>query len=160
MLLSSPFLLHGVDVEALAWRVIAADRRLDLRHHQREELAGYLIAEIWRLSLRFEPGRGSFAGFAHSTARLRVTDWLRAEFGRTIWKFSEHSYERERPGVVSLDSMATDERDRVDRTLTAREGDPAGDRDPDLRGLEADRDRTRALDYGLLGLDPPRRAAG
>jgi hypothetical protein len=60
------------------------------------------------------------------------------------------------PVFVSLDGNAFDlYSDRVDRTLAERTGDPAADSDSDWRRLIDERDRHRARDLELLGLEPP-----
>lgn len=160
-LLSARFSLHDVDdVEALAWKVIGADRRLHLAQHQCDELCTYLVSEIWRLSLRYEPGRGNvtFASFAYRTASLRVTDWLRLEFGRSRWQWADSSYERERPELVSLDADDP-EHGGVGAPLSAGSVDDGAPRLADeLRGLEA-RARRPGGRNDYLDCPPPRRAA-
>ena len=153
-LLNGRLQLHDLrDTEALAWSAIRA-HRLHLNPGERESLAAYLIAEVWRASLRYDPSRGSFATLAGTIAHRRVVDWLRLEFGRSSWQFHDHSYERERPVVVSLD---TDE-GRLAATLAKRESDREADRDPLFDGVLDEGDRATAWDYELLGLEAPRRA--
>jgi hypothetical protein len=105
-LLNGKLSLHDIkDVEALC-QDIANRAGLELQYHQRESLLTYLIEECWRLSGRYEEGRGSttsFAGWATTNLRLRVTDWARIEFGRTTWAFKDRTYERAQPIVLSLD---------------------------------------------------------
>ena len=156
-LLSRPFALFDVrDVEGLALKAINDGQRVELRPHQRDDLCAYLIGEIWALSLRFDPARGSFAAFAYHTARLRKIDWLRKEHGRTRWQFAGRTYERERPLLVSLDGP---DRHQLDDALATGGGDPASDSDQDLGGVVGARDSARARDDETLGLRPPRRAA-
>jgi hypothetical protein len=73
-LLSGKLALHDCeDVEALAQSVISR-AALDLRPHQHEDLLAFLLGECWRLSLKYEQGKGSttsFVGWATTNLRLR-----------------------------------------------------------------------------------------
>jgi hypothetical protein len=112
-LLRSRYSLLGIeDVERFCARVIEKSG-LALRHEQRDDALAFLISTCWEISTRYEAGRGStasFAGFAATTLRLRLVDWQRKEFGRTRWQFDGHTYERERPALVSLDDDSGDGR--------------------------------------------------
>jgi DNA-directed RNA polymerase specialized sigma24 family protein len=150
-LLSRPLPLYDVrDVEALCTSIVQRSR-LSLDHHDREDLTAYLIVACWELSLRYEPGPTSFSTWATTTLRLRTIDWNRKRNGRTRWQFSGHTYEREQPRLVALDS-------ELAGALPARAGDPALDSDPDLGGILDAGDRQEARDYLALGLEPPQRA--
>jgi hypothetical protein len=64
---------------------------------------------------------------------------------------TRHTYERERPQLVSLD--ADDSlRDRLDESLAARSGDPAADSSADLEWLLEDGDREAARDFAEMRL--------
>jgi hypothetical protein len=142
-------------VEALCGSVIHKSG-LELSHHDEQDLLAYLLAECWRLSLRYEPARGStrsFAGWATTNLRLAVIEWQRKRFGRKTWKFKSHTYTRERPHLVPLDDAG------LETVESERAGDPAEGCGPPLDGLYADGDRERARDYFHLGLEPPERAA-
>jgi hypothetical protein len=144
-------LLDVEDTERLVNHVIVRSG-LALRPHQHDELATFLIAECWKLSLRFERGRGStttFAGWAATNLRLRVVDWLRHEFGSS-------RLVHQRPEFLSLDDP---DRDHLGSALGARDGDPAASCDPDLERLDAARNRERARDYETLGLGSNGRTA-
>jgi DNA-directed RNA polymerase specialized sigma24 family protein len=146
--LTSRLPLHDVrDAVALCGNVIARSR-LTLSPDEHDDLLTYLVETAWKLSLRYEQGRGStttFAGWATTILRMRIVDWQREKYGRGY-----------RPHFVSLDDP---EHDRVGASLEAGDGDPADSGDPALGGLLADRDRERARDYAELGLAPPRRVA-
>jgi DNA-directed RNA polymerase specialized sigma24 family protein len=151
----SLFDLH--DVERLVGSVISGNKRLHLNPQQYESLTTYVIEEVWRCSLRYDPGRGTaFTTFAYETASRRVLDWLRLEFGRNKWQFADRTIERTQPELVSLDGI---ESDRLDAAVAAGAGDPADDWSPGLEGLLECGDRQYARDLELLGLEPPRRAA-
>jgi hypothetical protein len=138
------------------WEIVHRSR-LELNHQDREELAAFLVAECWHLSVRYRRGTGSttsFAGWATTTLRLRVVDWRRARFGRTRWQFSGRAHEREQPQLVSLDDP---DHDQFRAALGTRAGDPAADRSPDLARLLGTGGGARARDLKTLGLSPPRR---
>jgi hypothetical protein len=141
------------DVEALCVSIVQRSS-LELSHHEREDLTTYLIETCWSLSLRFEPGGITFSTWAGNTLKLRLVDWQRSRKGRTKWAFANgSSYVRTRPEYVSFD--ADDSlRDRVEAAQSERKGDPEDDRDPDLGGLLADRDSSRARDLSEMGLEP------
>jgi DNA-directed RNA polymerase specialized sigma24 family protein len=136
-LLGRTWRLHDVeDVEALACKALDDTLRKGgayLRPDQRDDCLAFLLATAWELSERWEPGRGgvSFATYCYRTLRLRVVDWHRQEYGRTRWKFAHGTHVRDRPDVLSLDADHPG-RDRLDASLSSREGDLADDRSPDL----------------------------
>jgi hypothetical protein len=144
VLLASKWKLHDCDdVEALAQSIVSKSG-LQLRHDQRESLVTYLVEETWKLSLRYEPERGStssFTGWASKQLPLRCIDWIRLERGRTKWQFSGSTYERERPQLVSLDADDS-VRDLLESALTTGPGDPAADCDEICARLFTERDRT------------------
>jgi hypothetical protein len=111
----------------------SSSARLKLSLHDGEELHAYLIAECWRLSLRYDGSQGSrFSVWARQTLSLRLVDWQRARWGRTRWTFSDgHVHERERPQPISLDANDP-ERDRLDAALGR------GGVDGDASGFAAD----------------------
>ncbi len=158
MPLSAPLAVHDVrDLGRLVTSVISSSR-VDLTWTEREDLDAYLLATAWELSTRYEPGGSvSFSTWATTTLKLRTIDFVRKERGRTRWAFAGgRVHERERPTFVSLDA---EHGDRLDAALAARGGDPADDCDPDLAGVLADGDRTRAGDLAALGIPPARRAS-
>jgi hypothetical protein len=83
--LGSAFPLHDVrNVEALCERVIQRSR-LNLSYHDHEDLLAYLVEVCWRLSTKYEHGRGStnsFAGWATYILRLRLIEWQREKYRR------------------------------------------------------------------------------
>jgi hypothetical protein len=146
-------LFDAEDVEALCSRALDDSLRSSssfLRPHEREDALAFLVSEIWRLSLRFEPARGgSFERLAYRTARSRYVDWLRQRYGRTRWQFSDQVYERERAEPVELDLDGAG-RDRLDDALGGWAGDNAADRAALVDGLLAGRDRQFARDADTL----------
>jgi hypothetical protein len=135
-LLNAKYSLLGIaDVEAFTARIVERSG-LRLSPEDREELHVYLIEEAWLLSERYRPGGVSFSTVAGTTLRLRVVDWKRARWGRTRWAFSGHTYERERPQLVSLDADDP-EHDRVGTTLSGGSLDDGASRLADeLRALD------------------------
>ena len=156
-MLTGTLSLHEIDdVEAFTLAIVQRSR-LELSHHDREDLVAYLLTECWRLSLRFEPGGISFSTYAGTTLRGRLVDWQRKRFGRTRYVFSDRVLERKLPELVSLDADDSNG-DPLGDNLGTRAGDPAADRDPDFERLLRTGSGTRARDYEALGLKPPRRA--
>jgi DNA-directed RNA polymerase specialized sigma24 family protein len=104
-LLQRPLALHDVrDCEALCTHVIQRSR-LNLSHHDSEDLLAYLISEAWLLSERYEPGGITFSTWATTTLRVRAYDWLRSRRGRTRWQFHDRVYARPQPVLVSFDEL-------------------------------------------------------
>ena len=161
--LSRPFALHDIrDSEAFAARIIQRSR-LELSYYDHEDLLAYLVETAWELSLRYRRGNPDFPArfsvYATNILRRRVVDWQRQRDGRTRWQFAGgRTYERPRPQFQSLDADDGD-RDRLERALGPRAGDPADDCGPDLGRVVGERRRSRAQDYAALGLEPPGRAA-
>lgn len=96
------------DVERLCVRVLANwERRTQttLNASDREDAVAYLVATAWEIAeFHFDPLRGvRFESHLQSILSFRVTDWLRADEGRTRWQFATHEYVRERPVILSLD---------------------------------------------------------
>jgi hypothetical protein len=100
--------LHDVDDAAAFVASIVTRSNLRLSYHDAEDLHQFLLAEAWKLSLRYKPGRLSFSTLAGTTLRLRVVDWTRQRNGRTVWKFADHTHKRERPQLLSLDDPEQD----------------------------------------------------
>jgi DNA-directed RNA polymerase specialized sigma24 family protein len=149
-MLSRTLPLHDVaDAEALASYVVSTSG-LELSFHEREDLTAHLISTAWELSLRYEPGGLSFSTWCTTTLKLRTVDWLRSRHGRTTWKHSTHTHERQRPEIVSFETSPAE---LVD-ALTSGDGDPANDCDPDLGRLLDTRSSTRTRDLETLGLRP------
>jgi hypothetical protein len=147
--------LHDVDDAAKFVASIATRSGLKLSYHDREDLDQFLLVACWKLSLSYTPGGIPFSAWAVAALRLRVVDWQRQRFGRTVWQFSGRSYERKRPQLVSLDDP---DHDRLGDAQPAGTSDPATGSDEACGGLLRDGDRARAWDYEALGLEPPRRA--
>jgi len=97
--------LHDIDdVEAFSAYLIDRQRRGGYTGHNYEDLLSWFIESTWELSLRYDPERGSsFRNFCAS--KLRVASWERVHFGRTVWKFRTHVYERPRPTFVPYDNQ-------------------------------------------------------
>jgi hypothetical protein len=159
-LLSRPWTLHDVgDVERLCTSIVRRSK-LRLSRDEEEDLTVYLIETCWELSLRYQPGTGSttsFLGWATTNLRLRAIDWRRSRYGRTTWRFANHTYERPRPLLLSLDELDPGH-DRMGQPLGAGPGDPASDSTTAFAGLHPAGDRQRARDLETLGLTPRRRA--
>ena len=68
----------------------------------------------------------------------RCADWLRAERGRARWKWSDHSYERERPVALSFDAPAGADGRTLADVVADRRGDPEADRGPAFGGWSKD----------------------
>jgi hypothetical protein len=165
-LLGGTLELHGVDVEHVASKELRRTlHKLGgfLDEHEREDALAYVISEVWRASLDFDPARGSFDARANFVASRRLADWFRKRHGRSRWVWSSHTYERERPALVSLElpvgNSPSGERVRLGDTLGEVGGDPAADRSPDVSRLLGGRDRQRARDLETLGFDTARRVA-
>ena len=160
-LLNSKLFLHGVDCEELATEVAHAWAARNrgagsyLSESRREDLVAYLISEVWRVSVNYDPERSQrFRSYARSILYFRCTDWLRRDEGRTVWKFAGSTHERERPKLVPLD-----------------DGDPMGlphlnpesggreDRLSDVPGMEDHGDRTADRDNDLIRAAAHHRAA-
>jgi hypothetical protein len=115
-LLSQRWSLWDVgDVEALCWSIVKR-YRLELNHHEREDLVTYLIETCWSLSVRYEPGGITFCTYATNNLKLRVVDWERQRFGRRTWKFKNAVYERPQVELVSLDADESF-RDRLESSV-------------------------------------------
>jgi uncharacterized protein YfaT (DUF1175 family) len=101
-MLNSVLSLHDIeDVERFCGYLIDRQSRGAYRGQLAEELLAWFIGECWRLSLRFDPERGSsFANFCASS--VRVASWERLHFGRTRWVSKAGVYERKRPTFVPL----------------------------------------------------------
>ena len=144
-----PLALWNVDdASAFCWAIVKRTG-LGLDHYDAEDLHQYLFVELWRLSLRFQPGGPDFDGWAARILKLRVTDWTRQRNGRTRWAFKGHVHERTRPKFVSLDSGLGD-------AEPSRSGDPEDDCASDLQRVLRSGSSTRARDYAALGIRPPR----
>lgn len=136
------------DVEQFVNTIIQR-ARLDLNHHDREDLAAFLIETTWELSLRYQPGGITFSTWAGNTLRLRIVDHTRNREGRTKWTFSTHTYQRERPQVVSLDT-------ELASTIATPHRDNPTNRTPDLARLL----RTRGSDEAWNNHSHPKTMQG
>ena len=159
-LLAGVWSVHDVDdVEKLLRRAINRSGHASrLRPHETDDLLSFLFEVAWRESLRFDAGRGSvsFGTLLFTTAQRRIIDFYRKEHGRTRWQFRDHTYERERPQLISFDEAY---RGGLVEALTTVEGDREADLDPAFAGLLRDRDRHRPADLAELGLAQPEVAA-
>jgi hypothetical protein len=169
-LLGSRFELFDiVDVERFAGRIVERSG-LELSWSDREDLLASLVAYAWELSVggNYDASRASFSTYATIRLRSAITAWLRTSNercgrtgfvgGRTVWRFGDgRVHERPRREFVSLDEGDNEarnavRRDRLDIALTEGNGDRETDRDEDLGGLFATRDRERARDLFAMGL--------
>lgn len=156
---------HGVDVEKLAHRAVSAyltARRAHLQPADRDDLVTYVVAELWRISVKFDPDRSavSFSTHAYRLAGARCVDWYRLRFGRTRWQFGDGTvHARERPVPLSLDRVAADGHRLVD-SLADRAGDGEEDRSTVIAGLEDRGDGSRDRDHALLRAAATRGARG
>lgn len=145
-MLNGKLSLYDVDDgEAFARQVItrfASKECFGWSEWKREELLADCIAHLWELSLRFDPERGNFAGYARRFLRFYIIDWIRAKEGRTRFAFGPNAqhirlefrqggglYERPRRETLSYDEPGLDE------ALGSRRLDPHELADSlDLRG--------------------------
>jgi DNA-directed RNA polymerase specialized sigma24 family protein len=84
-LLGGTLELHGVDIEHVARKELQrALRKLGayLAEHEREDALAFVVSEVWRASLDFDPARGSFGARASFVASRRLADWIRKRHGR------------------------------------------------------------------------------
>ena len=74
--------LHDVrDAEAFV-AAIANRSQLELGPDDDEDLRQYLLAELWLLSVRYEPSRNrAFSAYAVAILRRRAVDWQRQRHG-------------------------------------------------------------------------------
>jgi hypothetical protein len=98
-MLQGKLVLHDVeDVENFCAHLPRRGTHID----DFEDALTWAVERVWELSLRYDPSRGS--SFANCAARYaRVADYFRARDGRTVWKFSTHTYVRPRPVFVPLE---------------------------------------------------------
>ena len=159
MLLNQRWSLHDVDdVEALLVRAIRRSRNAHgLRPDERDDLLTYLLEFAWKLSEKFDPGRGSFSSFLFSCSGRAISDFYRSRY-RTKWVFADRVYERPRPELCSLDGG--DNHDLLGRAVETGPSAPEGGWSPDLGRLLGARDRQRDRDAATLGIPSPGRAAG
>ena len=153
--------LHDVhDAEGFA-AAIANRSRLNLSPDDREDLRQFLLISLWELSLRYERGDprypSRFGSYASGILQRRVVDWARSKWGRTTWQFKDHTHERKRPELVSLDDG--DDHGRLGGLVDAGDGDHALGWDSALGGLLRNADRQEVADTRTLGLRPRRRNA-
>lgn len=175
-MLNGTLMVHGVNVEELAtdvcdrWCARNRSQGSYIEDSRKDDLKAYLIAECWRISLAYDPARSQrFRGYAYSLLTFRCTDWLRKDEGRTVWKWKDTEYQRERPEVWSLDIVFGgadfDEPGSRGRDVSLGElvGDRAGgdaaDRAADVARLEDQRDRRRDRDFDVIRQAADRRVA-
>jgi DNA-directed RNA polymerase specialized sigma24 family protein len=153
-LLNSPWQLRDVaDVEALLRTAISRSRHTgNLRPHELDDLVAFLFEVAWRADETYKPGRGSFSSFLYAAAQRRIVDFHRSRY-RTRWRFAGKVHERPRPELLSVDD---EHGSRLVDAVAARAGDRASDRLEDGGGVFAERDRCRASDLELLGLEADR----
>lgn len=142
-MLNGTLTLHDInDVERYCTNILADKRNLlestfakagrPFTPHDAETYVTYLIEKCWERSRDETQWRTSFSGWVGTKLRHHDTiEYLRTELKRTVWKFADRTYERQRPTFTTLDDQLAD-------TLPAPLGDPAEDRNPDLtRALTA-----------------------
>lgn len=156
-LLNGRLVLHGVDIEALCWKLISTSGHVaNLRAHERDDLCVELVEVSWELSLVYRPGEAAFSSWLTTNLRRRIIDYVRRTRGRTRWKathlISEDNpdgiYERKLPDLVSLDGP---DGNSLGASLATVDGNSAPDRLADGGRLFAERDRHRAEDLAYLG---------
>ncbi len=135
--------LHDVaDTEHFCARILQR-KGLD-QHHDAEDILAWLIELTWELSLSYRPGGITFSTWAGTTLRRRLVDRIRTTEGRTVWKFSTHTYTRQRPVVVSIDEPSGHRNGEIYEstpnaglhdTLRTRAVDDPADRATSLDGL-------------------------
>jgi DNA-directed RNA polymerase specialized sigma24 family protein len=160
--LSQPYQLHGVDIEALCWQVAhkyCQSIQSYLEPADVEDLAAFLLVEAWKASERYAPitETARFSSYARRILGARCVDWYRLRFGRTVWKFRDREYRRERPVVLSLDAPRGDD-GTLGQSLASRPGDGSPDRDASLSWFHGAGDQQRAADTALLRAESRRRA--
>ncbi len=156
--------LHGVDVEKLAAKAVDAwlrNHRSHLPEADREDLLAYVVGELWRSSLKYNPDKGpAFSTYGYRLAGARIVDWYRLKLGRSKWSFGDgSSYTRERQQPLSLDAQSQNG-DSLGDDLAAGAGDGEEDRGAFVAGLEDSGDGSRDRDHALLREAATRRARG
>jgi hypothetical protein len=118
-LLRGRLALHDVDdAEKFCARILDDQLRafgIRLRRHDEEDVLSYLIAEAWRLSVRYDPTVGQhFSTYARRQLRLRFVDHLRAQLGRTVqWRSNRGRIETPRRELLSLDGFVSEDGELV-----------------------------------------------
>ena len=136
----------GAFVAAIAGNVDA-----ELRWHEREDLHAYLLGECWALHDKWDrSATASFSMYARYLLKLRLVDYVRKERGRTRWRWSGGSYERERPRVLSLDAPAGADGSTLRELVADGSGDPATDSGSAFARLLEDGDRERDRDHAEI----------
>jgi RNA polymerase sigma factor (sigma-70 family) len=156
--LGSTYSLHDVeDVEEFCGhiaRLFYSRTEIRLTHSEHDDLVAYLIAECWKLSERYNPTSpyARFRSYAHSLLSRRCIDWMRSHRGRSRWQWKDHSYERKRPQLISLDAVVSydDHARTLGEFVADRTGDPAAGGDSDLAWLFAQGNRERNRDFRVL----------
>lgn len=116
------------DVLQLARTVLNRMVRSTPAHLDYDDALGHMYEAVWKLYLRWEPGRGvTFTAYASGLLPGKFVDWQRSVLGRDDPKPLAHA--------VSLDAPAGDgenETGGLAGVVAAVAGDPALDRSPDL----------------------------
>lgn len=104
------YTIHGIDIEQLCRRALNDYTRNANAQIPRDDYDDYLadlFLVIVKLEKKYNPNAGvRFDQYAYPILRLRCIDTVRRTTGRTKWQFSGHTYERERPTIISLDAHA------------------------------------------------------
>ena len=137
-MLSQRWALHDVqDVEALCARVL--DERLQrfgavLKTDVREDAMSYLLAEAWKLSLKWDPAKGipSFSTFVYRRLRFAVVNWYRLTFGDSRYNGRRAVLN----ATLSLD-VGCGSDTQLGELIAGSAGDPAENRSPDLARILA-----------------------
>jgi hypothetical protein len=163
-LLGRRWQLEDIDDVERFCATLAGDVGANLSWHERDDLLAHLLTTTWELHTRWDRERSpSFCQYARYVLRLRIVDHVRKERGRTRWSWSDHTYTREQPTLVSLElpigNSPSGERVRLGDTLGEVDGDPADSRSPALARLLGGGANQRARDLETLGLDAARRVA-
>jgi hypothetical protein len=143
--LNGQLALHDIrDTEAFCITIIQRSR-LELGHHDQQDLLAYLVEEAWILSRTWRPGPSPFSTHAGQWLPRRIIDWQRQ---RQDTRYPSNT----RFAEVSID-------DRMAQPHTLSMVDDHLHRDPDHERLHRTRDRSEDRPYPNLGQRPTRTAA-
>jgi hypothetical protein len=137
-------------VERLVYSLVR-DVEARLQPHEYDDLIAYLLGEVWAIYRQWDRGKTpSFRQYCTYLLRFKIVDHARKERGRTKWRWTNASYSRERPRVLSLDAALDGTGSTLRELVPDWESDPATNRGTDGERLLEDCDRHRARDIALL----------
>jgi hypothetical protein len=154
-MLSSPLLLpQGIvrskqlDAERFAASVLHRElrrRQATLREHDFEDALSFLLAQLWRLSERFDSSRGlDFDGYAGKWLPPSFTDWYRARFVDKRYEYGDPERRDAIAFAGSLDGIG------MGIVVPIHSGSDEADSDEARGRLERERDRFRARDIATI----------